>query len=101
MLGAFQPQGILRWHQAGFQRVVTVNHRQVDIVEGARDLWRFNLQNLQVFRVLDNILRRRQGGGRVGKFRVQLNKLLRLQQEQRPAQVVVLFGTATVAFFRQ
>ena len=36
MLGAFQPQGIFRWHQTGFQRVVAVNHRRVDIVEGAR-----------------------------------------------------------------
>jgi hypothetical protein len=56
----------LCWHQPGFQRVVTVDHRQVDIIQGARDLRRFNLQNLQVFRVLDNIFRRRQRG-RVGE----------------------------------
>ncbi len=87
-IGAFDEQGVLGRHQAGFQRVVGVDQRQVHVVQRTRQHGRFQFAELQLLGVLDNIRSRGQDVGRV----LELDDALLLQQHQCAAAIGRIIG---------
>ena len=96
MLGAFQPRASFAGTSPGFQRVVAVNHRRRHR-RGARICGDSISGIFRCFGFRQYLSASRPGGGRVGKFGVQLSFCACSRNSAR-LRLVVLFGTATVAF---
>ena len=82
-VAAFNDQCVFFRVQLGFQRVVGVDQRQINLGQHTWNRRCFQLTELQVFRVLGNVLDRRQDVFRI----LELDQPRLVQQQQRTAAV--------------